>query len=205
MYQYTTHYPDGYHTDCSKRWPLIICLHGSGERDIPFAELATHQYFQPMFTLTSTRYPAVVAVPQCPQEEWWVPERVEELCVHLLDSRCVDAARIYLCGFSMGGYGTWSTAAHYPQRYAAIAPICGGGEVSDAAVLREIPAWVFHGAMDDVVSVQKSLEMVEALTTAGGNPRLTVYNDGGHNVWEETFANPELYEWFLQNRLDAGA
>jgi predicted peptidase len=112
----------------------------------------------------------------------------------------VDTERIYLTGLSMGGYGTWTLAAAYPQRFAAIAPICGGGERYMADKFKNVPVWAFHGAKDNVVPPVKSEEMVNAINARGGNARLTVYPDAAHDSWTATYDNPELYDWFLKHR-----
>ena len=113
----------------------------------------------------------------------------------------VDKDRIYLTGLSMGGFGTWSLAAAHPERFAAIVPICGGGNPADAAKLKNLPIWVFHGAKDPVVPPERSESMVKAIKAAGGNVKLTVYPDAGHDAWTATYENPELYRWlFAQKR-----
>jgi predicted peptidase len=100
----------------------------------------------------------------------------------------------------MGGYGTWSLAAAHPERFAAIVPICGGGNPGDAPKLASLPVWVFHGAKDPTVPLQRSKEMVEAIKSAGGNPKFTVYPEAGHDSWTETYNNPELYQWLLEQK-----
>ncbi len=126
----------------------------------------------------------------------------------LLDDVCrryaVDEGRLYVTGLSMGGYGTWSLAARQPDRFAAIAPICGGGDPQAAAGFAQVPAWVFHGAKDNVVPLERSEEMVQALRDAGAEVRFTVYPDADHDSWTETYANPELYEWLLSHDRGAG-
>jgi len=112
----------------------------------------------------------------------------------------VDRRRVYLTGLSMGGFGTWSLAAANPKRFAAIAPICGGGNTADAKKLATLPMWVFHGAKDPTVPVQRSREMVEAIKVAGGNIKYTEYPEAGHDSWTETYDNPALYEWFLAQK-----
>lgn len=197
MYRYHTHYPDAYFEQ-AKYWPLIIILHGSGERDIPFEELQQHAYFQASYQLTAARFPALVTVPQCPAGERWNPEKLEELSLQLLADEKVDSRRIALCGFSMGGYGCWHTAARYPNRYSAIAPICGGGNIEDAEALCSTAIWAFHGAKDPIIPVDETYRMIDALTAAGAEPLLTIYENGEHNVWDETLASPALYYWLLQ-------
>jgi len=112
----------------------------------------------------------------------------------------VDRDRIYLTGLSMGGYGTWTLAAAYPEKFAAIAPICGGGWPEDAARLKDLPIWVFHGAKDEAVPLERSEEMVKAVEDAGGKVKFTVYLDAEHDSWTATYGNPELYEWLLAQK-----
>ena len=111
----------------------------------------------------------------------------------------MDTRRIYLTGLSMGGYGTWATATRYPDRFAAIAPICGGGEVLLANLLKDTPIWAFHGDADTVVPLSKSQEMVEAVNRSGGNAKLTIYPGVNHDSWTQTYNNDALYEWFLSH------
>jgi predicted peptidase len=100
----------------------------------------------------------------------------------------------------MGGFGTWQLAAYAPERFAAIAPICGGGDPYWAKRLVHLPVWVFHGAKDAVVPLERSQIMVDALKKNGGNPKFTVYSEAEHDAWTATYDNPELYEWFLANK-----
>ena len=113
----------------------------------------------------------------------------------------VDTNRIYVTGLSMGGSATWALAIEYPNRFAAIAPICGRGNTRLAEKIKHIPVWAFHGEQDDVIPVEQSIQMIKALTKVGGNPKLTLYPDTGHNSWTETYNNPELYEWLLSQQL----
>jgi predicted peptidase len=99
----------------------------------------------------------------------------------------------------MGGFGTWSLAATYPERFAAIAPICGGGNRMEARRLADMPIWVFHGAKDKVVPMSMSQDMVDALKKKGSDVKFTVYPETGHNSWVEAYNNPELYEWLLKH------
>ena len=108
-----------------------------------------------------------------------------------------------MTGMSMGGFGTWSLAAYQPDRFAAIVPICGGGDPYWAKRFAHIPAWVFHGAKDPAVPLERSQKMVEALKKNGGDPKFTIYPDAGHDSWTETYANPQLYEWLLQQKRTA--
>ena len=148
-------------------------------------------------------FPFVVVSPQCPSGKWWNVEQLKSLVDQVVAKYQVDSTRIYVTGLSMGGYGTWSLAAAYPNRFAACAPICGGGDVKTAEALKGTPLWVFHGAKDTAVPLKKSEEMVEAIKAAGGDVKLTVYPEAGHDSWTESYNNPELYRWFLSHQRQA--
>ena len=113
----------------------------------------------------------------------------------------VDPARVYLTGLSMGGYGTWSLAAAHPKKWAAIAPVCGGGNTATASSIKDIPCWNFHGDADTAVKVEKSREMINALKAVGSHPRYTEYPGVGHNSWDNAYGTAELYSWFLEHKL----
>ncbi len=155
----------------------------------------------PRFAEANPNFPFIVIAPQCPVGTWWlgVVEPLNALLDDVAAHYAVDPDRVYLTGFSMGGYGTWCVAMAHPDRFAAIAPICGGGEPSRAPLLKDLPIWVFHGAQDTVVPLSESNDMVEALQACGGNVRLTVYPDLRHDSWTRTYDNPELYRWFLEH------
>ena len=111
-----------------------------------------------------------------------------------------DKKRVYLTGLSMGGFGTWSFAAAHPKRWAAIAPICGGGSVKDAEKIKDIPCWCFHGDADTAVPVAGSRDMIEAIKKAGGNPKYTEYPGVGHNSWDKAYGTKELWTWLLEQK-----
>ena len=118
----------------------------------------------------------------------------------MLQKYQVDPQRVYLTGLSLGGYGTWSLASRYPKRFAAIVPICGGGRESAMEPLKDLPVWVFHGAKDEIVSINESERLVEALQAIDGNVKFTVYPEADHDAWTETYNNPQLYQWLLQQK-----
>jgi predicted peptidase len=120
---------------------------------------------------------------------------------HLGNNFSIDPTRVYLAGYSMGGYGAWSLAAAAPDRFAAIAPVSGGGDPNDAAKLSKLPIWAFHGAKDKVVPIDEDQKMVEAVRAAGGKPRLTIYSNRGHDACNITFARNDLYDWLLRQCL----
>lgn len=183
-----------------QRWPLIMFLHGAGERGDDLQKVKKHG--PPKIIEKQKDFPFIVVSPQCPEDDWWT-DKVEVL-INLLDDIVarydVDDERIYLTGLSMGGYGTWSLASVHPERFAAIAPICGGGKPFMAMRLKDIPVWVFHGAKDKAVPLEESEEMVNAIRSRGGNVKLTIYPDAGHDSWTETYNNQKLYDWFLEHR-----
>jgi predicted peptidase len=198
--KYLLYLPKGYGEKKDQKWPLLLFLHGAGERGSDLNLVKKHG--PPKLIDQGKELPFVVVSPQCPTSSWW-PEQVDALTA-LLDEiqskYAVDADRVYLTGLSMGGFGTWTLACRYPERFAALAPICGGGDKYLVSRLKNVPVWVFHGAKDPVVPLQSSTDMVEALKRAGGNVQFTVYPEAQHDSWTETYNNPKLYEWFLSQR-----
>ncbi len=182
-----------------QRWPLMVFLHGAGERGSVLNKVKAHG--PPKIVKNRKDFPFIVVSPQCPEGDWWT-EKVEVL-INLLDDIAarykVDKKRIYLTGLSMGGYGTWALASAYPERFAAIAPICGGGSRIMSLRLKDIPIWVFHGAKDRVVPLKESEEMVNAIRKRGGDVKFTIYPEAGHDSWTESYKNQELYDWFLEH------
>jgi len=183
-----------------KTWPLILFLHGAGERGDNIELVKKHGPAK--LVAEGKDFDFIIVSPQCPQESWW-PTMAEDLKL-LVDDIAgkypVDKSRMYITGLSMGGYGTWSMIIKYPEMFAAAAPICGGGDAVLAKFrLGKMPIWVFHGAKDDVVPLSKSQEMVDAAKAAGNqNVKFTVYPEAGHDSWTETYNTPDLYQWFLK-------
>ncbi|MHC5752611.1 MAG: carboxylesterase family protein [Nostoc sp.] len=178
--------------------PTILSLHGSGERGSDLDDVKKHGVAQIVEKQPDFRF--IVISPQCPHGKHWNVERLSYLLDEAISSYPVDPDRVYLTGFSMGGYGTWHLAAAQPQRFAAIAPVCGGGNPQAAPKLKNLPVWAFHGAKDRVVALSESEIMVSALKAHNGNVKFTVYPEADHDSWTQTYNNPELYEWFLQHR-----
>lgn len=185
----------------AKKYPLILFLHGSGERGGDLNLVKKHG--PPKLLDSKTDLPLkdfIVVSPQCPANRQWQPHELVALLDEVSQKYSVDPDRVYLTGLSMGGFGTWETASRYPDRFAAIAPICGGGDPRRVRPLRDMPIWVFHGDKDPTVPVQRSVEMVQALKQAGNEAKFTRYPGAGHDSWTETYNNPELYQWFLQHK-----
>jgi predicted peptidase len=192
--QYLLYLPKDYAKE--KEWPLLLFLHGSGERGSNL-ELVKKQG-PPKLISQGQDFPFIVVSPQLPADyKDWSPKALIELVNHIEHKYKVDKKRIYVTGLSMGGYGTWNLALEYPDRFAAIAPVCGGADTLRAAVLKDIPVWVFHGARDNVVPIEEDSAMVEAVKRSGGCVRFTIYPEAGHDAWTETYNNPEFYDWLL--------
>ena len=203
---YLLYLPAGYGEAEGKKYPLILFLHGAGERGDDVNRVKIHG--PPKLLGSKTDLPLkdfIVVSPQCPANKWWQPHEVIALLDEVSQKYSVDADRVYLTGLSMGGFGTWETASRYPERFAAIAPICGGGDPRRVRSLRDMPTWVFHGDKDPTVPVQRSIEMVDALKQAGNDAKFTRYPEAGHDSWTVTYNNPELYQWFLQHKRGAKA
>lgn len=197
---YLLYLPADYEKEKNKQWPLVLFLHGIGERGNDLAKLKVNG--PPHMVDQGKQFPFILVAPQCPDTEWW--ENEIDILFALLDDieakYRVDKNREYLTGLSMGGYGTWTMVAKQPTRFAAIAPICGGGQPETASLIKDVPMWVFHGDKDDSVPLKKSQDMVDAIKAAGGNPKFTIYPNAGHDVWTTTYSNDEFWAWLLDQR-----
>lgn len=211
--QYLYHLPKEYQSGGEKRWPLMLFLHGAGERGTDVQRVAIHGPMR--LVKQGTNFPFIVVAPLCPTGERWQNDSLLRLLDAVTAKFAVDMNRVYLTGLSMGGYGTWNLGVTYPERFAAIAPICGGGLVLDVLLsgygkpsnpLQALPVWAFHGAKDNVVPLEESERMVSAMKRTGAkNVKLTVYPEADHNSWTVTYDNPEFYQWMLSHSLtDAG-
>ena len=201
--EYLLSLPEGYESDPAKKWPLLVFLHGAGERGDDLKKVEMHG--PPKRVREGASFPFILVAPQCPAEAWWTEQPVLELIDYLEKTHRVDSSKIYLTGLSMGGYGTWHFATLAPRRFAAVAPVCGGGIPYKMRGIAHLPVWAFHGAKDPVVTLDESERLVEALKKAGNKKAtLTVYPEAGHDSWTETYQNPKLYEWLLSHTLDAG-
>lgn len=199
---YLLYLPEAYGKDPNQKWPLVVFLHGSGESGSDLEKLKAHG--PPKLIAQGKAFPFIVVSPQAPDgpRRGWDVEVLNALLDDVLAKYTVDTDRVYLTGLSMGGYGTWSWATANPERFAAVAPICGGGQPRMAARrLRDMPVWVFHGAKDPVVPVQESEDMVAALKKAGAaEVKFTVYPEAEHDSWSATYDNAELYAWLLSHK-----
>lgn len=197
--RYLLFLPQDYRPD-GQIWPLLLFLHGAGERGTELELVKAHG--PPKIVAETPDFPFVVVSPQCPDHQRWQPAELMQLLDHIVANYRIDKSRLYVTGLSMGGYGTWALCAAFPERFAAAVPICGGGKPADADKLKHLPLWVFHGQQDRIVVVQQSQEMVQALEAVRGNVKLTVYPDTGHDSWTETYNNPLVYGWLLQQQRE---
>lgn len=179
--------------------PLIVFLHGSGERGADLEKVKT--WGPPAIVEKDPDFPFMVVSPQVAEGEWWDSYQLKSMLDDVLKRYNVDPKRIYLTGISMGGYGAWDFAARYPDYFAAVAPICGGGIPRLATRLKNVPVWAFHGLKDDAVPESESARMVEALKAQGGNVKYTVLPEAGHvEAWVHAYGQAGLFEWFQQQR-----
>ncbi|HAM70928.1 MAG TPA: phospholipase [Verrucomicrobiales bacterium] len=202
--RYLLYLPQGY----SRRqaWPLILFLHGSGERGNDLGQVTRHGI--PKQISEGRQMPFIVVSPQCPEGMVWEDLPLMALLDTIEKDHRVDPSRIYVTGLSMGGYGTWDLVIRHPERFAAAAPVCGGGSTvrlillsaEDRKALQKVGIWAFHGESDDVVGFQESERLVAAIKAAGGTAKLTRYPKVGHDSWVQAYNDPALLPWFLEHK-----
>ena len=208
-------FPDA---DTLRKYPLVIFLHGSGERGSDNEAQLKWGVQNFAGDKNMVQHPAIVIAPQCPLNQTWsntkrspnstamellpTPSKPMQLLVELIKETVakmpVDTNRIYITGLSMGGYGTFDAIERYPRLFAAAVPVCGGGDVSKAALFAHLPVWMFHGAEDPAVNVANSVEMNAALMKAGAHPGLTVYPETGHFSWLAAYSDEHMMEWLFR-------
>ncbi|MDQ1256812.1 MAG: hypothetical protein QG656_1412 [Candidatus Hydrogenedentes bacterium] len=196
---YSVYIPKDY--DPKKAWPLVMFLHGIGERGSD-GLLQTEVGIGRAIRRWPERFPCIVIMPQCPTTKTWGSDiELIDQSMQITREECnIDPDRIYLTGLSMGGFGTWMYGAKHPDFFAALLPICGGGKTAAAPILAKLPIWAFHGLDDTTVPPKMSQEMVEAVRKAGGDVRYTEYPGVGHNSWDNAYADPEVVAWMLQQK-----
>lgn len=197
---FLTYYPNDYTGE--QRVPLIIFLHGSGERGTDLDLVKLHGL--PFEIENGRQVPAIVIAPQLPLEMRWsnIVPTLQALLETALPNHNIDQDRMYLTGLSNGGAGTWSWAAAHPDQFAAIAPICGRTNPEEAPKIAHMPIWVFHGQADTVVPVEETMQMVDALKAAGaGKLKVTIYAGVDHASWVPAYADNDLYEWLFAQKL----
>ncbi len=214
---YLLYLPQALQKHESKQWPLLLFLHGAGERGDHLDLVKLHGVAK--IVDNEEDFPFIAVSPQCPEDSYWNQEldALSGLLDDIVQNYPVDTDRIYLTGLSMGGIGAWHLALRYPKRFAAFAPICGALSIPDfrreqlqlttdtdallgnVKLLKHLPIWAFHGDQDEVVPIEETITIIESLKAIGGDAKLTIYEGVGHDAWTETYENPDLYRWFLQH------
>lgn len=207
--------------EAGKKYPLVVFLHGAGERGDDNTAQLIHGVKNFVTDAAQKASPCFVIAPQCPKDQTWAsidrtqdkatlkpePSAPLSLVLQLIDrlqkDHPIDADRLYITGLSMGGYGTWDLLMRHPDKFAAGVPVCGGGDVSRADAIATIPIWVYHGAKDEAVPVERSRELVDALKAAGGKPHYTEYPEVGHDSWNGAYADAEMMAWLFQQKRPA--
>lgn len=195
---YLLHLPEGYQSDDLKAWPLVLFLHGAGERGDNLDLVKVHG--PPKLIAEGQKFPFILLAPQCPSGQWWETNVIEALLEKTEEEYRVDPDRIYVTGLSMGGYGTWALAMENPDKFAAIAPICGGGVPYRTRSITNLPIWTFHGDADTAVAISETQTLVDELKKRGSDVKFTIYPEVGHDSWTQTYNNPELFEWLLSKK-----
>jgi len=202
-------------TEPGKTYPLVLFLHGAGERGDDNKAQLKHGVIPIINGAEKLGSPVFLIAPQCPAGTWWSPpdatktkliaaaapnallEAVLALVVDIRKNHPVDPKRLHVTGISMGGFGTWDLLGRAPGLIASAIPICGGGDASLAVKFKDLPVWAFHGEADLVVPARGTREMIESLENAGGKPKVTYYAETGHDSWTRTYENPEVIRWML--------
>lgn len=202
--EYLLYLPKDYNP--TKNYPFILFLHGRGESQAPLSTVK--KWGPPRLADSGQHFPFIIASPQCPPHPSFWSQSAEQtklwsLLQHLEKTYAIDEGRMYLTGLSMGGFGSWTLAAAHPEKFAAVAPVCGRGNPADGEKLKDIPIWAWHGTADPVVKASGTEDMVKAIHQAGGDKIIYTSLEGiGHNSWSATYATPQLYSWFLKHSLE---
>ncbi len=191
---YLLYLPKNYNT--GEKFPFMLFLHGAGERGNDLEMLKKHG--PPRLIAEGKDFPFIIVSPQCPPGIRWKTNTLIALIDEIIKNYNVDEDRIYVTGLSMGGYGTWKLANEIPERLAAVIPICGWGDPWTICEIGDLPVWAFHGEKDNVVPVQRSKDLVDALKRCNANVNFTIYPDAEHDSWTKTYDNPQIYEWLLK-------
>jgi predicted esterase len=193
--KYLLYLPDNYKQDEQQKFPVVLFLHGSGERGDDVNKVAINGL--PKMIAQGKKFPFIVISPQVPNGEGWEPTDLFRLMNNIKAKYRIDEDRLYLTGLSMGGYGCWEMAMKYPQMFAAIVPICGGGDTSKVWKIRHTPIWVFHGGKDNIVPLKSSQDMVDALKPINPDVKFTIFPNDGHDSWTSAYNTDSLYTWLM--------
>lgn len=190
--------PADYEKDKEQKWPLVLFLHGAGERGDDLDKVKIHG--PPKLVEKGRDFPFILVSPQCAGGRFWTIAELKAVLDGVRKDHRVDDARVYVTGLSMGGFGSWAMLAEFPDLFAAAIPICGGGDPNTAEKFKHVPIWVFHGDEDTAVPLRLSQEMVDALKKAGSDVKFTIYKGVGHDSWTATYDNEDVYKWLLEKK-----
>lgn len=191
---YALHIP----ADIKEKKPLLIFLHGSGEKGTDIEKVKIHGPFK---YLKDHKLDAYVLAPQCPENEEWDAEVLYRLILKIQKENNIDSDRIYVTGLSLGGWGTWNLAFAHPDMFAAIVPISGFVDLiqlEQTCKIAKIPTRIFHGLMDDVVNIDYAITIYKELKKCNSNVELTIFDDAGHDSWSRVYDNQEIYDWMFK-------
>ena len=197
--QYTVRYPKDF--DETKKYPLLLFLHGAGERGDDWDKVAWHGFLRNVRE-EGRQYPFIIVAPQCPCDKYWgcYTESLFAFLDYTCDTLPVDKTRVYVTGLSMGGTGTFMLAMAKPERFAAIAPICGSGICWYGEALKDVHVMMYHGDQDGIVPIDESITMLRAINSHGGNAELKILYNVGHDAWNYAYAGDELVNWLLSHK-----
>ena len=197
---YYLYYPEDYETKAKEKFPLLLFLHGGGESGDTLATLKTNG--PPKMIAEGKQFPFLILAPQNPdKKKWWNTRAVVQLLDTIVAHNRVDPKRIYLTGLSRGGGAAWEMAVQYPEKFAALAVVCGMTPVPYASWIdKNMPIWVFHGEEDRSIPISESETMVGQLQKMGHDVKFTRYPDVGHDSWVKAYQTEELYRWLLQQK-----
>lgn len=191
---YALHIP----ANTKEKKPLIIFLHGSGEKGNDIEKVKVHGPFKYLKTHELDSY---ILAPQCPENEYWNEEVLYRLILKIQKENNIDSSRIYLTGLSMGAWGAWNLAFAHPETFAALVPIAGFVDrvpMIEDCKIKDIPTQIFHGLLDDVVNVDYSITIYKKLKSCNANVQLTLFDDAGHDSWSKVYDNQDIYDWMFK-------
>ena len=196
------YYPENYEASAAEKFPLLLFLHGGGESGGSLESVKRNG--PPKLISGGKKFPFLILAPQNPEEKmWWNTRAVNQLLDSVIVNNNVDKDRIYLTGLSRGGGAAWEMAVQYPDKFAALAVVCGMTPVPYASwINKNLPIRVFHGDQDKSIPISESIDMVAKLKEMGYNVDFTIYKGVGHNAWDRTYENDKLYEWFIQQKKE---
>jgi len=197
---YYLYFPKDYKSEKNKKFPLLLFLHGGGESGDSLSILKSNG--PPKLIAEGKQFPFLILAPQNPyKKKWWNTRAVAQLLDTIVENNRVDKNTVYLTGLSRGGSAAWEMAVQYPDKFAAMAVVCGMTPLPYANWLKkDLPIWVFHGDQDESIPISESVNMVDKLKAMGYDVKFTIYEGVGHNSWENAYTNDELYSWFVKQR-----